>query len=240
VTLNRLIRQSRGSFIARQDSDDISELDRIERQASFFSSRPELMLLGTGCLLIDAQNKILYREHVKTRSRTLKRMLKRTNQFVHGSVMFRSEVFHNYGYYEEYRYAEDYDLFMRIAEKCEIGNIDLPLYRYRINPESISVAKMREQLFMAMIVRESARLRCAGMKVHWSQETYERIAASLNTRSYQRKLESIVCTAQARNLLLVGKNKEACQKLFRAFASSPGIRELWRLFRCIVPRGYVH
>lgn len=239
-TLNKLIRQSHGAFIARQDSDDISELDRIERQVSCFSSRPELMLLGTGCLLIDAQDKVLYRERVKTRSRTLKRILKRTNQFVHGSVMFRSEVFLKYGYYEEYRYAEDYDLFSRIAEKCEIDNIDLPLYRYRINPEGISVAKMREQLYMGMIVREAGRLRRAGLQVHWSQEANERIAASLNTTSHQRKFKSIVCTAQARNLLLVGKKKEAWKKLYRAFVSSPGIRELWRLVRCVVPRGYVH
>jgi len=240
VTLNELIRLSRGALIARQDSDDISEPDRIERQVSCFTSRPELMLLGTGCLLIDAQDKVYYREPVKTRSRRLKRILKRTNQFVHGSVMFRSEIFLKYGYYEEYRYAEDYDLFSRIAEKYEIDNIDLPLYRYRINPKSISVAKMREQLFMGMVVRESGRLRRAGLETHWSRESYERITASLNTTSHQRKLESMVCTAQARNLLFVGKKKEAWVKLFRAFVFSPGIRELLRLVSCVVPRGYVH
>jgi hypothetical protein len=172
------------------------------------------MLLGTGCLLIDAQNKVLCRERIKTRSRTLKRILKRTNQFVHGSVMFRSEVFLKYGYYEEYRYAEDYDLFSRIAEECEIANIDLPLYRYRINPKSISVEKMREQLFMGMVVREAGRLRSLVAHHLGPERFYDRIAASLNTPSHQRALECIVCTAQARNLYLVGKKKEAWKKFF--------------------------
>lgn len=239
VSLNRLIRQAGGAFIARQDSDDLSEPERLQQQIAFFEAHPKLMLLGTDCLIIDSQGQALHRQGVETRPRVLKRLLRRTNQFVHGSVMFRYEVFKNWMYYEEFRYAEDYDLFLRISEHFEIANLGLPLYRYRINPESISVAKSRQQLFMGMVACEAARLRRSGQKIRWSQETYERIAASLSTPWHQRRLECLVCAGQGRNLLLAGKKQEARQIFWRAFSLYPSPRRLWRLVRSLMPWRWV-
>lgn len=239
TALNHLIRQSHGAFVARQDSDDISEPDRIEQQVSYSAGHPEVMLLGTGCLLIDAQGKVLHRQRVKTRPQTLRRLLRRTNQFVHGSVMFRAEVFQGQMYYWGFRHAEDYDLFLRIAERFPVANIDLPLYRYRIYPQSISVSRSHEQIFMGMIAREGDRLRRKGTPEQWNDEIYERIAATMNTPLHFRRLDSSVCTAQGRNLLLLGKKTEARRMFWRAFASTPGYRELWRVLRSLLPGRYV-
>ena len=250
VSLNQLIRQARGAFIARQDSDDISEPERLQQQITFFAAHPKLMLLGTNCLLIDPQGRVLLRQRVETHPRVLKRQLRRKNQFVHGSVMFRATVFQDkinlyyegspeFGYHETFRYAEDYDLFLRISERFEIANLGLPLYRYRINPEGISVAKSRQQLFMAMVVCEAARLRRNGQRINWSQETYDRIAASLNTPRHQRRLECLVCAGQGRNLLLAGRKAEARRIFWRAFSLSPSPRRLWHLVRSLVPWRWV-
>jgi glycosyltransferase involved in cell wall biosynthesis len=238
-SLNHLIRQTHGAFVGRQDSDDISEPDRIRQQVSFFADRPKLMLLGTGCLLIDAQGKVLHRQRVKTRPRTLKRLLRHTNQFVHGSVMFRTDVFNYHMYYEDFRYAEDYDLFARIADRFPVANINLPLYRYRINPESISVSKSREQLFMGMIVREAARLRSKGNSIHWSPETFELISNTLKTPLHRRHLECLVFGAQGRINNLAGRKAEARRMYWRAFASYPSPQALWWLLRSLIPWRYV-
>jgi glycosyltransferase involved in cell wall biosynthesis len=249
-TLNTLIMLSRGEFIARQDSDDISEPERIERQVAFFASHPKLMLLGTDCLIIDAQGKVLHRQHVETRPHALRRRLRRTNQFVHGSVMFRSAVFSSncnshHGdciplqYHECIRHAQDYDFFLRISERYEIANIHLPLYRYRINPDSISVAKSRDQLFMGMVAGEAARQRRKGIEFHWSQETYEQIASSLKGPLHQRYLEYLVCSSQGRNLLLTERKTDALRMFWRAFVSWPGPKGLWRLLRTLTPWRFV-
>jgi len=250
VSLNRLIRQARGAFFARQDSDDISEPERLQRQVAFFEAHPKLMLLGTDCLLIDSQGRVLLRQRVETCPQVLKRLLRRTNQFVHGSVMFRAIIFQDeinfchegfpeLGCLETFRYAQDYDLFLRISERFEIANLGLPLYRYRINPESISVAKSRQQLFMGMVACEAARLRRNGQKIRWSQETYDRIAASLNTPRHRRRLECLVCAGEGRNLLLAGKKQEARKIFWRAFSLSPSPRRLWHLLRSLVPWRWV-
>ncbi len=240
VSLNRLIRLARGVFLARQDSDDISEPERFEQQVSCFFAHPELKLLGTDCLLIDPQGKVLHRHRILTQPETLRRRMRRNNQFAHGSVMFRSEIFKIEGmYYEEYRYAEDYDLFLRISERHMVDNLDLPLYRYRINPESISVAKSHQQILMGMVAREVGKLRRKGQEIRWSQETYDRIAASLTTPRHQRLLECLVCSGQGRNLLLAGRKAEARRLFWRSLAISPSPKRLWHLLRSLVPWRWV-
>lgn len=46
-TLNRLIDASRGEFIARQDSDDLSLQKRLGKQVEFLEKNPEIGLCGT-------------------------------------------------------------------------------------------------------------------------------------------------------------------------------------------------
>jgi glycosyltransferase involved in cell wall biosynthesis len=233
-TLNRLIRQAQGRFIARQDADDLSESERLERQVSFLTCHPEVVMLGTGCLLIDSAGKVLLHHRVKTRPDTLKRLLLRNNQFIHGSVMFRSDIFGEGLYYKEYRYAEDYEFFLRISERHAIANLNLPLYRYRLNPASISVAKSREQIFMGMVVQEMARRRRQGELI-----PQERIISSLNTPWQRRRVERTFYLTQGRNHFLAGEKAAAQQMFWRALAVYPSLRCLWHLLHSLMPGRYV-
>ena len=56
----------------------------------------------------------------------------------HPTIMARREVFDNFRYSENYHYAEDYDLFCRIAEKYETANIPEKLLLYRRHDKSVS------------------------------------------------------------------------------------------------------
>jgi glycosyltransferase involved in cell wall biosynthesis len=236
VTLNRLIRKAKGAYVARQDSDDLSEPQRLERQVAFLESHPQVMLLGSGALLIDPQGGVLHHQRVEARPALLQRRLRRTNQFVHGSVIFRAGVFKEvFGYHEGCRYCQDYDLFLRIAEHYPVANLDLPLYRYRLNPQSISMAKIRQQTLMGMVVREAGRRRRQRRERGASRESYDEIAASLNTPRHQRRLTGQVLTAQARNMLLLGRKTEAQGLFWRALAASPSPARLRHLLLSLLP-----
>ena len=45
-TLNRALSLAQGEYIARMDGDDISALDRIEKQVAFLESNPDYDLVG--------------------------------------------------------------------------------------------------------------------------------------------------------------------------------------------------
>jgi len=59
VTLNRLIKKSKGKFIAIMGSSDVAKVDRIKNQILFVLKNPETVVVGCQCVFIDKKSKIL-------------------------------------------------------------------------------------------------------------------------------------------------------------------------------------
>jgi len=57
ITLNRLIRRSRGDFIAFMDAEDISLKDRIKKELDFLQKNSDVVAVGTQCVFIEGKNK---------------------------------------------------------------------------------------------------------------------------------------------------------------------------------------
>ena len=57
--LNQAIGLAQGAYFARMDADDISHPERFSRQVAFLDARPEVDLLGTRCITIDGQTRVL-------------------------------------------------------------------------------------------------------------------------------------------------------------------------------------
>jgi glycosyltransferase involved in cell wall biosynthesis len=57
VTLNRLIKKTKGSFIAFMDSSDISKLDRLKKQYNFLVKNPDFVAIGSQCNFINEKGK---------------------------------------------------------------------------------------------------------------------------------------------------------------------------------------
>ena len=130
-SLNLGLEIASGKYIARMDGDDISHLERIEKQVMFLEENQNCDLLGTGYKII-GQN-----IDVKpiTNHELIKIALIINSQFVHPSIMFRADVISKYKFYykKEFALAEDYELWTRFVDKCKVGNLDETLLFYRIN-----------------------------------------------------------------------------------------------------------
>ena len=67
--------------------------------------------------------------------------------------MFRKDIFDKVGPYdEELRNCEDFDFFARVMQSYKGFHLPLPLYRYYIHGENISLTK--EHIFYKKIVRK--------------------------------------------------------------------------------------
>ena len=53
-SLNKALKHTQGKYIAVLDADDISLPERLNKQFAFMESNPDIGLLGTWCLLINA------------------------------------------------------------------------------------------------------------------------------------------------------------------------------------------
>jgi len=122
-------------LVARQDADDMSAATRLEIEYDFLADRPETALCGTGMYVIDGENRLLMNLVHPCNYAVIRSALTSCCPIVHGSVMFRKDIIKELGGYAstpDVEYAEDYDLWTRLAAKYVIENIpDKILYYHR-------------------------------------------------------------------------------------------------------------
>jgi len=163
ASLNRALTEARAPYIARMDADDISLPHRFERQYAFLEEHPECALVGSAYYRMDASGRLLGLVPVLTGDAELKEGLLTQNWFGHGSVMIRRRALEEVGGYQErFRYAQDYDLWLRLAERFRIANLEEPLYCWRVSEEGISQRRREEQDCFARLARQEAAARRQG------------------------------------------------------------------------------
>lgn len=155
-SLNEALQKARGVFIARQDADDVSLPKRIEAQVNFLDNHPKVGLLGTWYEVIDQTGKRLSTVRNPTDDKTLRDELHRKNCFMHGTVMMRRDVLDEVGGYRLLPVAQDYDLWLRLIERCEVANLPESLFEWRLNLTSVSVQKAALQARYALLSQEMA------------------------------------------------------------------------------------
>jgi glycosyltransferase involved in cell wall biosynthesis len=119
--LNAGLAACRAPLVARMDGDDICHPHRLELQVSKLAAEPKLGLVasgfrhfprrqvGLGMLAYESwQNSLDSHE-------TIIRDLFVESPFVHPSVMFRKKIVEAVGGYRDKGWAEDYDLWLRLA-----------------------------------------------------------------------------------------------------------------------------
>ena len=128
---NAGIEIANGDFIAYQDADDVSMPKRIEREVDYLLNNLNMSMVFTGMKTI-SKDKI-----PKCHSEFL---LLQRNYIPCGSVMHKKEVLDSVGWWNE---QVDWDLWIRISEKFDIGYIKECLYEYRKRETGISSVRGR-------------------------------------------------------------------------------------------------
>ncbi len=145
-SLNKGLKNAKGEFIARQDADDVSFPHRLQKQVTYLDRNKSIGLLGSAWRLIDNNGKTIQDCSAYDGKNAV-------HFICHGSVMIRKACILNIGCYREiFKYAQDYDLWLRISEICGIANLKEPLYKLRLHSESVSRVKKAEQELLASLI----------------------------------------------------------------------------------------
>lgn len=152
VALNNGLDNATGKYIARMDSDDISHLDRLEKQYAFMESNLDVGVCGTLFKMFGLKSDVSpHPENV-----SLLTLLKGC-YIGHPTVMVRKEILDKYNlrYNINFKSAQDYELWSRMIRVTKIKNIMDVLLDYRFESTNISSSKAEEQARNAGLVRKS-------------------------------------------------------------------------------------
>ena len=154
-SLNKAIKIAQGEFIARQDADDISLPERIEKQVVFLENHQKIKILGTFGYAINKDGRILRKEILPVLPQEIKKYLIKANPFIHTSVMIRKETIDKArGYNEDFKVIQDYELWFRILRGEEGENLPFFLVKKRYQPEMVSFKKNRKQLEYIILLKK--------------------------------------------------------------------------------------
>lgn len=138
-SLNHGLALTSSDYVARQDADDRSAPERLLRQVEFLDSHPDVALVGTWYRKIDEQGCVLASQQLPVHSTDLRWHLIFYSPFVHSAVMLRRSALESVGMYDEsLGYAQDYDLWCRIARHFALANLDDHLVDFRVSPGSMT------------------------------------------------------------------------------------------------------
>lgn len=124
-SLNILIKKSSGEFIARQDGDDFSHIDRLDKQLSYLKHK-KLSACFTRAINIESSKVVPGLSFYLP----FKISSKFKNPYIHGTLMIRKEDLISVGGYDEkFYYSQDYKLYTDLYKsRKKISSLNKPLY----------------------------------------------------------------------------------------------------------------
>ena len=153
-SLNIGISKSKGELIARNDADDISDKQRIEKQVNYFKKNKKIGVLGTWYSVVNAKKEKYLYQYLNDHN-ILFEMLFETNPFCHSSVMFKKDIFEEFnGYNQKFKVSQDLDLWFRISKKYSLNILQENLLERYLSKNSISMSYKRwMQLYSSLTIR---------------------------------------------------------------------------------------
>lgn len=157
---NTGIKATSAPYIALLDADDVWLAHKLSAQLAIFrqSSNPKLGLVYCAYELIDQASKPILGKNIiiqpYLRGQVSSRL--QTGNFISGSgssVLIRASIFQDIGYFDEMLVAsEDWDMWLRIAQKYTFDFIDQTFVQVRVHPNNM------QKDFLRMLTSDLAML----------------------------------------------------------------------------------
>ena len=143
----RFILNKKYDFIGRIDCGDLCKPHRFKKQVTYLRNNSNIALVGSWVNIIDSHGNHKYVLRHPSHHNKISKKMYLNSMFVHPSVVFRSCIINKIGFYPlNFKAAEDYAFFFKIAKQFNTANIEEALLDYIIDHQSISSQKRKIQV----------------------------------------------------------------------------------------------
>ena len=158
-SLNEGLRAARSPLVAVQDADDYSAPQRLERQLAVLDARADVAVVGSRMHEVDEAGRPLA-PRTSFRAGDVNDVLLRFNPIPNTSSMFRRDIALALGGYDpRYRYAMEYDLWLRIADRHTLVALDEALSTRVMGTSNVAARADRAQTAEAIAIRARTLMR---------------------------------------------------------------------------------
>ena len=156
--------EAKGDLIARQDADDLSRPGRLAKLSSVLIEESKVAVAASWIDLIGPRDEPLMTTRFPIGPEAGTRgVLEERRSPIHGSAMFRKSDFEVVGGYRpEFYFAQDSDLWFRLAGRGAFLFLPEPLYAFRVQSGSITARHRPRQLELYEIAVACRAARLAG------------------------------------------------------------------------------
>ncbi len=146
--LNEGIKHSSGKYIAICAQDDLFIDSKIDCQVNYLEANPNYaMSYSDTYLILNNDQKFIKLKTPKRRSGKIFNDIILQKFYIPAvSVVIKRDVFDVIGYFDENLLIEDWDMWLRIAKKYEIGYLEASLAVYRSHNNNISKCRANEMI----------------------------------------------------------------------------------------------
>jgi glycosyltransferase involved in cell wall biosynthesis len=156
------LEQAKGKYIFRMDADDVCHSERFAKQHAYLEDHPRCVAVGSAVMFADPDMRPLRPSvpcltHAEIDGQHMRGV---GGAITHpAAAMRRSALLQIGGYRAEYEWAEDLDLFLRLAEVGELANLSDVLLTYRQHLGSVSHSRRDLQVARAKAAVNAAHER---------------------------------------------------------------------------------
>lgn len=166
ASLNQLLAMARAPLVARMDADDIALPERFSTQLAWLAAHPECGVVGSWTQDIDEDGRPHGTggpDHPVSHAEFLDNVRHGGPLLAHPAVIYRRDVVLAVGgYHQAFRHCEDFDLWLRLADRTQIANVPVRLLRYRHYAGQVSNRHALEQQIGVAVARAAHEEREAG------------------------------------------------------------------------------
>ena len=155
-SINKAITEVKTKYIARMDSDDIADRNRLEKQVKFMEENFQYALCGTRANYFNEGGRYLTSNIYGKINLDI---LIRFCVFFHSSIIIRTDILKQVGMYDEYKRNEDYALYLKMYYKGYKGYIlEDVLINYRQDEKSFKRKVYKDRIIEYKIRRKYFKL----------------------------------------------------------------------------------
>ncbi|OIR15884.1 putative glycosyltransferase EpsE [mine drainage metagenome] len=132
-----------GNYIAIHHSDDVWELNKLQKQLDFLAANPNIGAVFSNTHLIDERGQPLadrsnayysiFNQSNRSRQEWLRHFFFRGNALCHPSILIRKQCYEDCGLYLDYlAQLPDFDMWIRLCFKYDIHVLPERLVRFRV------------------------------------------------------------------------------------------------------------